>query len=110
MGKDTPHYGLAPNVVEKIRGVFEQFPAVESVIIYGSRAKGTYRTGSDIDLTIKTDGSETQRLLFDVLEAIDELDLIYLFDVSLFAEIENTDLLGHIDHVGCEFYTHNQGI
>lgn len=110
MCKDTPLYGLAPDVVKKIRGVFEQFPAVESVIIYGSRAKGTYRTGSDIDLTIKTDGSETERLLFDVLEAIDELDLIYLFDISLFVEIENTDLLAHIDHVGCEFYTQNQGI
>ena len=74
---------------------------------FPSKSKSNFSANSDIDLTIKTDGHESERLLFDVLEAIDELDLIYLFDISLFAEIENTDLLGHIARVGCEFYKHN---
>ncbi len=104
MDDHDPLYGLAPGDIEKIRAVFKKFPAIESVLIYGSRAKGTYRTGSDIDLTIKTDGTETDRLLFDVIQAIDDLDLIYLFDISLLADIKNRDLLDHIDRVGGEFY------
>jgi predicted nucleotidyltransferase len=38
--------------VERIQGVLEQFPEVEKALLYGSRAKGTYRPGSDIDLTL----------------------------------------------------------
>jgi type I restriction enzyme R subunit len=97
-------YGLTPEVVEKIRGVFARFPAIDTVILYGSRAKGNYRPGSDIDLTIRTNGRESDRLLFDVIEAIDDLDLIYLFDISLLSDISNTDLLDHIDRVGKKIY------
>lgn len=97
-------YGLTSDVIEKIQGTFVQFDAIDSVILYGSRAKGNYRTGSDIDLTIKTDGSETKQLLFDVIGAIDDLDLIYLFDISLFSDINNDDLIEHINRVGIEFY------
>lgn len=109
MDDRVPLYGLSPVDIEKIRAVFKKFTQVESVVIYGSRAKGNYRTGSDIDLTIKTDGTETERLLFDVIQAIDDLDLICLFDISLLADIKNRDLLNHIERVGCEFYRRKTG-
>ncbi|NOY72309.1 MAG: HsdR family type I site-specific deoxyribonuclease [Gammaproteobacteria bacterium] len=96
--------GLTADVIEKIRGAFAVFDAIDSVILYGSRAKGNYRPGSDIDLTLITDGSETERLLFDVVGAIDDLDLIYHFDISLFSEINNDDLIEHIHRVGIVFY------
>ncbi len=97
-------YGLKAEVIHKIQSALAQFDAIDTAVLYGSRAKGNYRTGSDIDLTINTDGSETKQLLFDVIGAIDDLDLIYLFDISLFSDINNDDLIEHINRVGIEFY------
>ena len=110
MNKRNNLYGLKSDVIDKIQGALAQFEAIDSVILYGSRAKGNYRTGSDIDLTIKTDGSETRRLLSDVMGAIDDLDLIYLFDLSLFADIDNENLIEHINRVGIEFYQRDRFI
>lgn len=44
-------FGLKDETIEHVHDVFSRFPQIEEVIIYGSRAKGTYRNGSDIDLT-----------------------------------------------------------
>lgn len=46
-------FGLSPTTLDKLNSIFVQHPAIDSVLIYGSRAKGNYRPGSDIDLTIK---------------------------------------------------------
>ncbi len=45
-------YGLKENIIQKINSVFSSFPEINEVIIYGSRAKGNYKEGSDIDLTL----------------------------------------------------------
>ena len=45
-------YGLPETAVEKLCAVFARFPAVEKAVLYGSRAKGSFKTGSDIDLTL----------------------------------------------------------
>jgi type I restriction enzyme R subunit len=97
--------GLKPAVIAKIQGAFAQFSAIEKVVLYGSRAKGNYKNGSDIDLSIKTQGQQiNEDLLCQVIGAIDELDLIYYFDISIFDDINNKDLIDHINHVGIEFY------
>lgn len=100
----SEQFGLQDSIIEKIRQVFAQFPAISSVTLYGSRAKGNYRPNSDIDITLHTDGSENDRLLFQVMEALDQLDLAYSFDVSLFNSIDNPNLISHIQRVGIEFY------
>ena len=46
-------YGLRPEDVEEIVAVFARFPAVETALIFGSRAKGNYRPGSDVDIALK---------------------------------------------------------
>jgi len=45
-------YGLPETTIQMIRGVFAYFPKIDTVVLYGSRAKGTYQAGSDIDLTL----------------------------------------------------------
>jgi len=45
-------YGLLKNDLIKICRVFQQFPQIHKVIIFGSRAKGNFRSSSDIDMTI----------------------------------------------------------
>lgn len=98
--------GLSEAVIGKIQAVFEQYPEIESVLLYGSRAKGNYRPGSDIDLTIKLEQGFAPDLALHHRIAIqlDDLDLIYMIDLSFYQQIENRDLISHIDRVGIKIY------
>ena len=96
-------FGLPPATLEKLNRVFAQHSAIASVLIYGSRAKGNYRTGSDIDLTIK--GSEISFAEFMQIDnQIDDLMLPYTVDLSQYKQLNNNELIGHIDCVGVEIY------
>lgn len=44
--------GLSFSAQDQLTHVFQKHPQIEKVILYGSRAKGNYRAGSDIDITI----------------------------------------------------------
>lgn len=96
-------FGLEDNVIAAINSVFEKIPEVEEVIIYGSRAKGNYRTGSDIDLTLIGNGLD-YAILTKINIEIEQLHLPYLFDISIFHKIKSTDLIEHINRVGQVFY------
>ncbi|MFW5831739.1 MAG: nucleotidyltransferase domain-containing protein [Prolixibacteraceae bacterium] len=54
--------GLKDETIQKITSVFEKFPQIEKAILYGSRAKGNFKTGSDIDLTLI--GEQTNYVYF----------------------------------------------
>ena len=96
-------FGLEENVIERINAVFSFFPEIEQVVLYGSRAKGNYRIGSDIDLTLK--GKELNLTLLNAVDTkIDDLLLPYLFDISIFEQISNPDLVNHIERVGKLIY------
>lgn len=95
-------FGLPPATLDKLNKVFARHNAIDAVLIYGSRAKGNYRAGSDIDLTIK--GSE---IPFAEFMQIDDLMLPYSVDLSQYRQISNADLIAHIDRVGVEIYVKN---
>lgn len=96
-------FGLTQATIDKIHRVFSSHPQIEQVIIYGSRAKGNYRNGSDIDLTIKGEAVTLSRLL-KIESELDELLLPYKIDLSLLHRIEDPELLDHIRRVGAVFY------
>ena len=100
----TDRFGLKLDVIEKIQTVFARFEPIVVAILYGSRAKGNYKIGSDIDLALKTQGDLSRSFLLDVANAIDDLDLAYSFDISLFHQIDNDNLIDHIERIGVEFY------
>ena len=99
-------FGLSQQTIDAIHGVMGQYPQVGQAIIYGSRAKGNYRNGSDIDLTLVAAKGETLNLnlLFKIDDDLDNLLLPYSFDLSILAEIDNPSLLEHIQRVGLCFY------
>ena len=72
------------------------------MLLYGSRAIGNYREGSDIDLTIK--GNIEFEDLQRIINELDDLFLPYKFDISIFKNINNNDLIDHIKRVGMIFY------
>jgi predicted nucleotidyltransferase len=97
-------YGLPEQVVQAIQLVLSQYPQVRSAVLYGSRAKGNFREGSDIDLTLKTDPSADTTLLLQIENQLDELNTPYQFDLSLFHHITNPALIEHISRVGVNVY------
>lgn len=98
------NFGLKKNTIRKIQSVFSHYPQVEKAILYGSRAKGNHKTGSDIDLTLLGGEELTLKILYRIMEEIDDLLLPYTFDLSLFNDISDADVIEHIQRVGMVFY------
>ncbi len=76
-------YGLSNRTLQKIQSVLSHYPQVERAILYGSRATGTYRNGSDIDLTLYGDAL-THSILSRIDTELDDLLLPYTIDLSIF--------------------------
>ena len=97
-------FGLIDKDIRAIRDIFTHYPQVEKCVIYGSRAKGNYKIGSDIDLTLYGGNNLDLGVLLRIMEELDDLMLPYTFDVSIFRCIENSDMIAHIRRVGLLFY------
>ncbi len=96
-------HGLTDETVAQIHHALARFPEVEKAVLYGSRAKGNFKPGSDIDLTLL--GAEvTPKILGQIQGELEDGTLPYLFDLSIFAQIKQADLLEHIQRVGLVFY------
>jgi predicted nucleotidyltransferase len=96
-------YGLPETTVEKIHAVLARFPEIEKAILYGSRAKGNFKTGSDIDLTLCGEAL-TPDLRATIASELDDLLLPYTIDLSIFNEIDHPELREHIERVGVPFF------
>jgi len=97
------NFGLTNLTIQSITSVFVKHAEIEEVVIYGSRAKGNFREGSDVDLTLIGQGLSSD-LLSTVLQEIDDLNTPYLFDISIFSSLKSPELEGHIKRVGKTFY------
>lgn len=101
---DEPsRYGLPETTIARIIEQFAAVPEIEQVILYGSRAKGNFKTGSDIDMVIKGEPVSHSQLL-SLENRLDDLMLPYSIDLSLLHQISNPDLLDHIKRVGVVIY------
>ena len=96
-------FGLSENTVQSFHSVFNRYPEIEQVIIYGSRAKGNYRDGSDIDITLVGD-AVTEEILSNIATQMDELNTPYLLDISVFHHLKSESLRDHIQRVGKVLY------
>ncbi len=96
-------FGLTEATIEKICGVLASHPQVEQAVLYGSRAKGNYKIGSDIDLTLMGQGLQTDDLL-KIMGELDDLLLPYMIDLSIFHQLTHQELIDHIQRVGIIFY------
>jgi len=103
MNHDIEAFGLDCSTASKIRSVLKNISKIDKAILYGSRAMGRYRTGSDIDLTFKGNNLGLKDLLQFESE-IDDLMTPYSFDVSIYNQLDNQQLIEHIDRVGVTFY------
>lgn len=102
-------FGLTTITINKIISVLIKYPEIEKVVIYGSRAKGNYKEGSDIDICLK--GTLLNNLINKRISAdINELNTPYLFDISVYHNISNKELLSAIDTDGKIFFQKEKNV
>ena len=96
-------FGLKEDIIKQINDLFAKYPQIGKAVIYGSRAKGNFKNGSDIDLTLEGAGLNLS-VINSLLSELDDLLLPYTFDVSIFKQISNVGLVEHIERAGKVFY------
>ena len=96
-------FGLSDTVIKELQDVFRRYANIEKVLIFGSRSKGNYRAGSDIDLAVIGKDIDYNQLL-NILCEIDDLELLYSIDLLDYQKKKGTPIGDHIDRVGQVFY------
>ena len=92
--------GLTVSEVDLIRAVIARYGQVTSAVVFGSRAKGTHRNNSDVDIAL--DGNISPLEAESICGDLEELPLPYHFDVVALRHITNEGLREHIERVGIE--------
>lgn len=92
-------HGLSTATLKKVRAVSERFPEVERAVLFGSRAKGTYKPGSDIDLSLEGAALDW-RVVGRIYDALDDLLLPYKFSLIVHDKALDPEVAAHIARVG----------
>ncbi|MFD1677945.1 nucleotidyltransferase domain-containing protein [Alicyclobacillus fodiniaquatilis] len=96
--------GLLARDWEFIQKSLSKFPEIERAILFGSRAMGNYKRGSDVDLAIVGE-KVTHKTLVELNEWLNEIfPLPYVFDILHYQTILNQELQKHIDTHGKLIY------
>lgn len=95
-------YGLEYQEIEWLIQTFAAHPEIKKVVLFGSRALGTYRHNSDIDLVLY--GEIDQNVMAAIHLELDELPLPYLFDIKSAEDITHAGLKEHIKKFGKKIY------
>ncbi len=99
-GREKMRYGLNEETYNLIKEVIERNSKYKFKI-FGSRAKGTYKSNSDIDIAIFE--NVTQEDKFKIKNEMDELNIIYKIDLVFIEENIKKELLESIKREGVEF-------
>lgn len=99
-------FGLKQNDIESIISILQNYAEVEEAVIFGSRAKGNFKNGSDVDIALK--GKVNIQVINHIAYTLNEETLMpYRFDVVDYHTIRNEVLKEHIDKAGKILYTRN---
>lgn len=99
---DTTICGLSSRTQSVLIEAFREFPSVTQVKLFGSRALGRFREGSDIDFALIASEFSHSDLL-RLSQKIDDLMLPYKVDLVIMHEIDNPAMVDHINRVGIDF-------
>lgn len=102
-------FGLTVDALRGLRAAFAADARIEKVLIYGSRAMGNYKTGSDIDITLLGRGLTAADTIFPLRDRLDALNLPYMFDISVFADLKGDGFISHVLRRGKVLYQRELG-
>lgn len=97
-------FGLRESDISEIKRAMQKHSEIESAYVFGSRAQGTYKDGSDIDIVLKgkSISSDTVTTLQKFLN--EETQIPYFFDIVNYNSINNKEFIDHIDKFGQKIY------
>ena len=98
------NFGLTERDMKTIFNIFQKYPEIKEVLIFGSRAKGNWKTGSDLDLAI-LNSAVSFKMLLALKSDFAESNLPYKIDLVNLSQLKNNDLIEHIKRVGLLFYS-----
>ncbi|MBK7129648.1 MAG: nucleotidyltransferase domain-containing protein [Crocinitomicaceae bacterium] len=96
-------YGISENSFSEILAALKSKSNISTVKLFGSRAKGNYKSGSDIDLAVFGNLNQHDLIALSVL-LNEQLPIPYKVDLVLYDQELSTDLREHIDRIGIEIY------
>lgn len=99
--------GLEHVEINQIISILGKNSKIEKVVLFGSRAKGNFQNGSDVDLSLIGNKLELNDILNASIE-IDNLSLPYKFDLVIYDRIKEKALLEHINRVGITLFERNK--
>ena len=98
-------FGLVQEDIDAIISILKSEDAIEQAIIFGSRAKGNYKNGSDVDIAIKGEKVNINTITHILYLLNEETIMPYKFDILNYNTITNQALMEHIDRVGQILYS-----
>lgn len=101
--KKMKNTGISENVMTEIKTVFSNFPEVEKAVLFGSRAKGNFYEGSDIDIAVFGRKLNFEQTL-DLSIELDAVGLLQAIDLVHFEKIKEPGLKKYIERVGIKIY------
>lgn len=96
-------YGLDDKHIRELTDILRKFPHIAEVVLYGSRARGDYHRGSDIDICLKGENI-TKADIIQLKTALYESRIPYFFDIAVWQNIKNADFKANIERDGKVFY------
>lgn len=96
-------FGLTDRDMQTLQDIFNNYPSVTTVFIFGSRASGVYKFGSDIDLAVMNEGVP-ETAIGSIKSDFEESSLPYTVDLINYFTLKHPELKSHIDRVGVPFY------
>ncbi len=98
------NFGLKDSDLDYIIKTIKKFPEIKKAVIFGSRAKGNYKPGSDIDIAIYG-----EKITFHILSILhaeleEQSPMPYFFDIVDYTHLDHEELKEHIERVGKVIY------
>ncbi|WP_271628686.1 nucleotidyltransferase domain-containing protein [Caldicellulosiruptor sp. DIB 104C] len=103
MKVETKRFGIEEEILDKIIEIFKKYKQVIKACIFGSRARGDYRRGSDVDICIWLE-EESENPIYKIQDELEEVNTILLFDVVAFNSITKESLKESIMKEGAVIY------
>ena len=100
--KERNRFGLTGRDMKTLFNIFEKYPVVKKIFIYGSRATGNYKQGSDIDLAIMNACKE-ELFICKMKCEIEESSIPFAVDIANYNAIKHCELKDHIDGLALFF-------
>ena len=98
-------FGIKPEYLSIIIQAFRDEETIQQAILFGSRAIGNFKNGSDIDIALKGERLTQEKITRLSYKLNEETPLPYKFDLLNYHTANNAYLLKEIDDKGIEIYS-----